>query len=130
MTINRYRYFYASAFSMFEDHLIAFVDEMVRVDHAESTVKIYLSCINDVAKAMSAAGLSLHDLDERQATKLVTAMGWVKSRETYARFMMTRFVRFLAERGVTRERPILSPKEAARSELRAAYETICVVNVD
>jgi hypothetical protein len=36
MTINRYRYFYACAFSMFEKHLVAFVDEMVEDDHAES----------------------------------------------------------------------------------------------
>ncbi|QTG17383.1 tyrosine-type recombinase/integrase (plasmid) [Agrobacterium tumefaciens] len=35
---------------------------------------------------------------------------------------MKRFVLFLARRGVTRERPPLSPKEAARLELRAAYE--------
>jgi len=35
---------------------------------------------------------------------------------------MRRFVGFLAERGVTRERPVLSPKEAARLELRSAYE--------
>jgi hypothetical protein len=58
MTINRYRYFYACAFSMFEKHLVAFVDEMVEHDHAESTVKIYLSCVNDVAKAMHAAGIA------------------------------------------------------------------------
>lgn len=49
-------------------------------------------------------------------------MGWIESRETYAKYMMKRFVRVLAERGVTRERPALSPKEAARMELRAAYE--------
>lgn len=36
--------------------------------------------------------------------------------------MLKRFVRFLSERGVTRERPALSPKEAARLELRRAYE--------
>ncbi|WP_165799566.1 hypothetical protein [Sphingomonas oleivorans] len=48
-------YFYACASSMFEDHLVAFVDEMVELDHAESTVKIYLSCITDAAKAMRAA---------------------------------------------------------------------------
>ncbi|KXF77983.1 hypothetical protein ATN84_24545 [Paramesorhizobium deserti] len=35
---------------------------------------------------------------------------------------MKHFVRFLSEHGVTRERPALSPKEAARLELRAAYE--------
>ncbi|WP_428698293.1 tyrosine-type recombinase/integrase [Stappia sp.] len=122
MTLNRYRYFYACAFSMFEEHLVAFVDEMVEHDHAESTVKIYLSCINDVAKAMGAAGIAARDLDETRAVELVAAMGWIKSRETYARFMMKRFVRFLAERGVLRERPTLSPREAARLKLRAAYE--------
>jgi integrase/recombinase XerD len=93
MTINRYRYFYACAFSMFEKHLVAFVDEMVEHDHAESTVKIYLSCVNDVAKAMHAAGIAASDLDEARAIELVAAMGWIKSRETYARFMMKRFVR-------------------------------------
>ena len=122
MTINRYRYFYACAFSMFEKHLVAFVDEMVEHDHAESTVKIYLSCVNDVAKAMHAAGIAASDLDEARAIELVAAMGWIKSRETYARFMMKRFVRFLAERGAARERPALSPKEAARLEMRVAYE--------
>jgi integrase/recombinase XerD len=122
MTINRYRYFYACAFSMFEKHLVAFVDEMVEHDHAESTVKIYLSCVNDVAKAMHAAGIAASDLDEARAIELVAAMGWIKSRETYARFIMKRFVRFLAERGAARERPALSPKEAARLEMRVAYE--------
>jgi integrase/recombinase XerD len=105
MTINRYRYFYACAFSMFEKHLVAFVDEMVEHDHAESTVKIYLSCVNDVAKAMHAAGIAASDLDEARAIELVAAMGWIKSRETYARFIMKRFVRFLAERGAARDRP-------------------------
>lgn len=122
MTINRYRYFYACAFSMFDHHLVAFVDEMVELDHAESTVKLYLSCINDVAKAMHAVGIAACDLEETRAIGLVTAMGWIESRETYARFMMKRFVRFLGERGVTRERPALSPKEVARLELHAAYE--------
>jgi len=122
MTINRYRYFYACAFSIFQGHLVAFVDEMAELDHAESTVKIYLSCINDVAKAMRAAGVAACDLDETRAIELIAAMGWIKSRETYARFMMKRFVRFLEERGVARERPALSPKEAARLELRAVYE--------
>jgi hypothetical protein len=66
MTINRYRYFYACAFSVFEGDLVAFVDEMVEHDHAESTVRIYLSCINDVAKAMRAAGIAACDLDETE----------------------------------------------------------------
>jgi hypothetical protein len=68
MTINRYRYFYACAFPMFEKHLVAFVDEMVEHDHAESTVKIYLSCVNDVAKAMHAAGIAASDLDEARVS--------------------------------------------------------------
>ncbi len=122
MTINRYRYFYACAFDMYGDHLFAFVDRMAELDHVESTVKLYLSCINDVAKAMATAGNAACDLDEKRALELVAALGWIKSRETYARFMMKRFVGFLAERGVTRERPVLSPKEAARLELRSAYE--------
>jgi site-specific recombinase XerD len=120
--INRYRYFYSCAFGMFGDDLVAFIDEMVEHDHAEITVKIYLSCINDVAKAMRAGDIAACDLDETRAIEIVTAMGLIKSRETYARFMIKRFVHFLAERGVTRERPALSPKEAARLELRAAYE--------
>jgi hypothetical protein len=65
---------------------------MTELDHAESTVKLYLSCINDVAKAMATAGNAACDLDEKRALELVAAMGWIKSRETYARFMMKRFV--------------------------------------
>ncbi|OWK25847.1 hypothetical protein AJ87_00340, partial [Rhizobium yanglingense] len=110
------------AFSMFEEHLVSFVEEMEALDHADSTVKIYLSCINDVATMMHAAGIAACDLDQAGAIKLVAAMGWIESRETYARFIMKRFVRFLDERGVTRERPPLSPKEAARLKLRTAYE--------
>ena len=34
MAIDRYRYFYALAFSMFEGHLVAFVDDMVELDNA------------------------------------------------------------------------------------------------
>jgi hypothetical protein len=98
MTINRYRYFYACAFDMYGDHLFAFVDRMAELDHAKSTVKLYLSCINDVAKAMATAGNAACDLDEKRALELVAAMGWIKSRKTYARFMMKRFVGFLAER--------------------------------
>ncbi len=67
MTINRYRYFYACAFDMYGDHLFAFVDRMAELDHAESTVKLYLSCINDVAKAMATAGNAACDLDEKRA---------------------------------------------------------------
>jgi hypothetical protein len=59
---------------MFEGHLIAFVDEMVELDHAESTVKIYLSCINDVAKAMGACAL-----DEARAIELVAAMAGLRA---------------------------------------------------
>jgi integrase/recombinase XerD len=122
MPINRYRYFYACAFSVFDEHLVAFVDEMVALEHAESTVKLYLSCINDIAKAMDATGIAACDLDETRAIQLVAGMEWIQSRQTYARFMLKRFVRFLSERGVTRECPALSPKEAARLELRGAYE--------
>ncbi len=50
--INKYRY------SLFDEHLAAFVDEMVTNDHAESTVKLYLSCINDISKAMDATGIA------------------------------------------------------------------------
>jgi hypothetical protein len=45
-----------------------------------------------------------------------------KSEPSNSPLLMKRFVGFLAERGVTRERPVLSPKEAARLELRSAYE--------
>ena len=54
---------------------------MTELDHAESTVKLYLSCINDVAKAMATAGNAACDLDEKRALELVD--GWIKSRETY-----------------------------------------------
>lgn len=120
--MNRYNYFYRCAFDIFGTHLVAFIDEMVRLDHAESTVKLYLSCINDIAKVMDAAGIAACDLDETRAIELVADMDWIQSRQTYARFMLKRFVRFLSERGVTRERSALSPKEAARLELRRAYE--------
>jgi hypothetical protein len=76
MTINRYRYFYACAFDLYGDHLFAFVDRMAELDHAESTVNLYLSCINDVAKAMATAGNAACDLDEKRALELVAAMGW------------------------------------------------------
>ena len=59
------------------------------------------------------SGNAACDLDEKRALELVAAMGWIKSRETYARFMMKRFVGFLAERGVTRERQFCRP--AARA---------------
>ena len=62
MMINRYRYFYRCTFDMFERHLVVF-DKMVELDHAECTVKIYLSCINDVDKAMHAAGIAACDLE-------------------------------------------------------------------
>jgi hypothetical protein len=54
-----------------------FVDRMTELDHAESTVKLYLSCINDVAKAMATAGNAACDLDEKRALELVAAMGWI-----------------------------------------------------
>jgi hypothetical protein len=44
---------------------VAFVDEMVELDHAESTITFYLSCINDVAKAMHGAGMAASELDQR-----------------------------------------------------------------
>jgi hypothetical protein len=47
---------------------------------------------------MATAGNAACDLDEKRALELVAAMGRIKSRETYARFMMKRFVSFLAER--------------------------------
>jgi integrase/recombinase XerD len=55
---TRYQQFYERAFSVFGDHLGAFVTDMIERDHATSTVKLYLSCINDVAKAMEATALS------------------------------------------------------------------------
>ena len=76
MTINRYRYFCACAVDMYGDHLFAVVDRMAELDHAESTVNLYLSCINDVAKAMATAGNAACDLDEKRALELVAAMGW------------------------------------------------------
>jgi integrase/recombinase XerD len=74
MTINRYRYFCACAVDMYGDHLFAVVDRMAELDHAESTVRLYLSCINHVAKAMATAGNAACDLDEKRALELVAAM--------------------------------------------------------
>ena len=76
--MNRYNYFYRCAFDIFGTHLVAFIDEMVRLDHAESTVKLYLSCINDIAKVMDAAGVAACDLDETQAIELVAGMDWIQ----------------------------------------------------
>lgn len=114
MTINRYRYFYACAFDMYGDHLFAFVDRMAELDHAESTVKLYLSCINDVAKAMATAGNAACDLDEKRALELVAAMGWIKSRETYARFMWWPRIRRGAGASWPRARARLGGRDADR----------------
>jgi hypothetical protein len=59
MTINRYRYFTTGRSP--GDHLLDFIDGMVELNHASSTIKLYLSCINDVAKAMAAAGMAACD---------------------------------------------------------------------
>jgi integrase/recombinase XerD len=130
MTISRYRYFYACAFSMFESYLVAFVDEMVALDHAESTVKLHLSCINDVAKAMNAEGIAARNLDQTRAIELIAAMGWIESRETYAKFMMKRFVRFLAEHGVSHEHQPCRRKRRRGWNCRRLMKIICVVNGD
>jgi hypothetical protein len=48
---------------------------MAELDHAESTVKLYLCCTNDIAKAMATAGNAGCDVDEKRALLLVAAMG-------------------------------------------------------
>jgi integrase/recombinase XerD len=122
MEIGRYQYFYERAFSVFGDHTRCFIEKLAEQEHAASTITNYLKCINNVAKEMDAVGLSACDLDEPRAIELVASMGWIQSRKTYANLIMKRFVSFLAGRGAGRERPALSPREVARSELRSAYE--------
>ncbi|CAN7638990.1 hypothetical protein LJR255_004863 [Pararhizobium sp. LjRoot255] len=46
MTINRYRYCYERAFSLFGDHTRCFIEKLAEQEHAASTIKLYLSCIN------------------------------------------------------------------------------------
>jgi integrase/recombinase XerD len=119
VTINRYRYFYACAFDSTEticSPLSTGWPSLICGEHGQA--ELDKGCRQGDGNCVDAAC----DLDEKRALELVAAMGWIKSHETYARFMMKRFVGFLAERGVTRERPVLSPKEAARLELRSAYE--------
>ena len=130
MTINRYRYFYACAFDMYGDHLFAFVDRMAELDHAESTVKLYLSCINDVAKAMATARNAACDLDEKRALELVAAMGWIKSRETYARFMWWPRIRRGAVRAARCLLDLLAPAQrvlAADGEVAGGADSFLVI---
>jgi hypothetical protein len=66
--------------------------------------------------------LDIADLDEVTVTGLVTSIGKLEGLNTSAIFIAKRFVRFLADRGLSK--PPLPPtaKDVARAELRRDYE--------
>jgi integrase/recombinase XerD len=106
---------------VFDNYRIQFRQYLSERNYAESTIGSYLRCISGLVEFMKVEGLTFGDLDESQAVGIVAKTGWIQRRKIYATFMVSRFVLFLAERGVGK--PALPPtaKEIARTELRRDY---------
>jgi integrase/recombinase XerD len=105
----------------FDNYRTQFRQYLLERNYAESTIGSYLRCIGGLVELMKVEGITFGELDETQAVGLVAKTGWTQRRKIYATFIMSRFVRFLADRGVGK--PALPPtaKEIARTELRRDY---------
>jgi integrase/recombinase XerD len=105
----------------FDNYRTQFRQYLLERNYVESTIGSYLRCIGGLDELMKVEGVTFGELDETQAVGLVAKTGWTQRRKIYATFIMSRFVRFLAERGVGK--PALPPtaKEIARMELRRDY---------
>jgi integrase/recombinase XerD len=105
----------------FGDLLERFRQGLVNQNYAAVTIWTHIRCINVLAEAMRAHALTLQDLDEALALKLIAETGWMRDRSTYSALIVKRIVRFLVGQGVSKAPSPPTAKELAREELRRDY---------
>jgi site-specific recombinase XerD len=111
------------AFKVFGEYADPFREYLAEKHFTETTISLNLRYVTKLDEMVAAAGRSLDELDEALAEELILKAVPTECRPTYARCIVKRFVRFLAQQGVGRPVPPLSAQEVARAQWRRDYET-------
>ena len=91
--------------------------------YGRATIATYDCCVRQLDRRMGDEGITVEDLDESQALELLRRSGGSQRKQTYAAFIVKRFVGFLIQQGAGKPAPAPTAKANARAELRQDYET-------
>ena len=90
--------------------------------YAATTIKTYMICLHSLAMRMEAKGISLRELDEVLAVKLMGRMRPDARYRTNGIFIVKRFVRFLNEQGAGKPPPPPTTDKSPWAQLRRDYD--------
>jgi site-specific recombinase XerD len=103
-------------------HFARFQAQLEGLGYSRHTVTEYGRRIAALVALMRKRRIALAELTEENATEVITNPSWRPYRRKYASFIVTKFVRFLAEQGVIA--PVTPPasEDDGRTLLRRDYE--------
>jgi site-specific recombinase XerD len=115
-------YLDSNAFGPLGEHARQYIELLHKQNYNRTSIPQYRQCLISLGRLMSEKRLAVADLDEVAAAELVTSIDKLKDLKTSAAFIAKRFVRYLAEQGLSKPLPPPTPKDVARAELRRDYE--------
>ena len=90
-----------------------FLQHLERQHYSPATIKPYTHCLHALGSQMQAHHVALQDLDEERAVELIAQAEPLSSHSTYHRFIVRRFLTFLAPLGVVKPRRARALRAAA-----------------
>jgi len=99
-----------------------FQKHLERQHYSPATILQYHHCLNALGSQMQARHVDLKDLDEERAVELIAQAEPLSSHSTYHRFIVRRFLTFLAPLGVVKPRRDATLDDTVRGRLKRDYE--------
>lgn len=101
-------------------HVSGFRDYLQAQHYSASSRAAYGRRINELASHMQATGMTIEQLDEERAERLLESLGWTTPRKKHTVHAVHTFVRYLIETGVVQSRRA-PPCDSPRGRLRQDY---------
>lgn len=119
---KRTDYSTAEAYGVLGQHARQYVELLRTQKYNRSSISQYKRCLAHLGRMMGEMQLDVADLDEDKVVGLAMSIGEFEGLNTSATFIAKRFIRFLADQGLSQPLPPPTPKDVARAELRRDYE--------
>jgi site-specific recombinase XerD len=119
---KRADYSTADAYGVLGQHAQQYIELLRTQKYNRSSISQYKRCLAHLGHLIGEMRVEVADLDEVEVVELVTSIGKLEGLNTSATFIAKRFVRFLADQGLSKPLPPPTPKDVARAELRRDYE--------
>jgi len=103
-------------------YLVKFQDYLMSMHYSPATIVVYGRCLNALGRLMTEIRVDIGSLNENSAERLIRRLIRRSPRKGYVAFMIRRFVRYLADLGVTQSSPAPTFGESTRGRLRQEYE--------